>query len=294
MTNDNNTSEQKTPSLQQLLEIWEDPQIKGFALRYAGDPELADDALQSAYYTVAGLPYLDSIKNLRAYFCTVLRMEVSRARRQVGAVLMDDFASLAEQRLGTAGSLGSPQPSFEDALSASVQARSWLKRLADERDRLLASVPARSADPNRYRAVIYAAVEQVLRNGISGEGGEADTNDAFRAAYPEYFAQPGVSPNICHQHLTRARSDVWSLLRKVVEAEADFPDAADLGSSAYSHGRAVTLEVTAHRDEQVRTADDAILSGLFRAAEQVRLPHEAPYDLERELKLFTEWLDREE
>ena len=28
---------------------------------------------------------------------------------------------------------------------------------------------------------------------------DVDSNDAFRAAYPEYFAQPGASANLLHQ-----------------------------------------------------------------------------------------------
>jgi len=294
MTNDNTAPDQRARLLQELLEILEDPQVKGFALRYAGDREVADDALQTTYYVLARLRHLEHIKDLRAYFYQVLRRETSRERRQLRAVLADDFASLAEERQGTAGSLGSPPSSFEDAVSASLYFRSLHNRLAGDRDGLLASVPARSADPNRYRAVIRAVADQVLRDGIRGEAGEADTNDAFRAAYPEYFNQPGVSPNTCHQRLVRARSDVRNLVLEVVQAEADFLDAADAESSAYSHGRTATLQVTPERDEQVRTADDAILSDLFLAAEQVRLPREAPYDLERELKLFTEWLGRQE
>jgi hypothetical protein len=37
----------------QLEEIWADPRIKAFARRYAGDPQVADDALQSTYLAMA-------------------------------------------------------------------------------------------------------------------------------------------------------------------------------------------------------------------------------------------------
>ena len=53
--------------------------------------------------------------------------------------------------------------------------------------------------------MIYDSAEQVLRDGINGEPSDADSNDAFRAAYPEYFAQPGASANLLHQRFRRAR-----------------------------------------------------------------------------------------
>jgi hypothetical protein len=97
-----------------------------------------------------------------------------------------------------------------------LQVQCWLKRLVDGRDDLLASVPARSRDSSRYRAVIYAAAEQILRAGTSGDVAEADTNDTLRASYPEYFQQPGAAPNTCDQRFSRARMDARALLRSVV------------------------------------------------------------------------------
>ncbi len=67
--------------------------------------------------------------------------------------------------------------------------------------------------------MIYAAAEQVLRDAINEEPSEADTNDAFRAAYPEYFDQPGASANLSHQRFRRAREDVKALLQAVVSRD---------------------------------------------------------------------------
>jgi DNA-directed RNA polymerase specialized sigma24 family protein len=62
---------------QQLAEIMKDPRVRGLALRYAGHPALADDALQSTYYAMARLEHLGQIQNLRAYVCKVLIQAVT-------------------------------------------------------------------------------------------------------------------------------------------------------------------------------------------------------------------------
>ena len=67
------------------------------------------------------------------------------------------------------------------------------KQLLADRGKLLASVPERSLEPGRYRTVVYAAAEAILNAGMKGEPSEADSNEAFRVSYPEYFAQPGTS-----------------------------------------------------------------------------------------------------
>ncbi len=67
--------------------------------------------------------------------------------------------------------------------------------------------------------MIAVAAEQVLRDAIDGVSGESDSNDAFRAAYPEYFDQPGATPNTLHQRFRRAREDVKALLQTVVSRD---------------------------------------------------------------------------
>lgn len=201
---------------QQLVEIWKDPRIKSLARQYAGDPDVADDALQSAYYAVVRVKHLDQVENLRAYFCRVLIRQVHRERGQLRAALVADFDRLAEERQGAVGYHRTSPASFQDAVCTSLQAWSWLKRLLDERDCLLAAVPARSADPGRYRAVIFTGAEQILRAGLNGDASEADMNDTFRASYPEYFQQPSIALNTCDQRLHRARMDVRVILQRVV------------------------------------------------------------------------------
>jgi len=203
---------------QQLAEILEDPQIRDLALRYAG-PALADDALQSTYYAMARLEHLGQIQNLRAYVCKVLIREIHRERGQLGAIVIDDFARIADEHQDAAGCHPAASPSVEDAVCTSAQAEAWLERFAAQRDHLRAGVPARSDDPDRYRAVICDAAGQVLCDGINGESSDADSNGAFHAAYSEYFDQPDAAPNTLHQRFCRARTDVRALLQAVVRRD---------------------------------------------------------------------------
>lgn len=113
--------------------------------------------------------------------------------------------------------LCAPARPIDETVCTSLQIHSWLERLADERECLLAAIPARSDDPARYRAVIYNAAEQVLRDALNGEASDADSNAAFRAAYPAYFAQPGAPANTLHQRFRRAREDVRGVLKAIVD-----------------------------------------------------------------------------
>jgi DNA-directed RNA polymerase specialized sigma24 family protein len=211
-----NPADRLAAAHQQLVAIRLDPWVRRLALRYAGHPDVADDALQSAYYAVARLKNLEQIENLRAYFCKVLIHEVHRERGQLGACLVEDFVRVAEARQNAGGSHPISPLFNEDVVCTWMDARCWLERLALERDRLTAAVPTRSHDPDRYRVVIYEAAEQILRDGINAEPSEADANPTLRAAYPDYFDQAGTSPEVRHQRFHRARLDVRALLQGVV------------------------------------------------------------------------------
>ena len=202
---------------QRLLEIWADPQVRGYARRYARDPDLADDALQSTYMTMARLKHLDQIENLRGYFYRVLRREVARELGHLGALVAEDFMRLAEEQEGDGVTSGrAPPTGFEEAVCSLLTFRTLLNQLTSAHRDLMATVAARSGDPDRYRAVVYAAAEAILRAGLSGDSSDADSNEAFRAAYPEYFDQPGAAANTRHQRLLRARADIRSLLQAVI------------------------------------------------------------------------------
>lgn len=190
-----------------LIEIWADPQIKGLARRMAGNAETADDALQLTYVAIVRRPSFEEIENLRAYFVTVLRREIQHIQGQ-----------WRERPTEDAGERRS-SPSFESNSCSSLDARARYERFMAQRDRLLRAVPARSNDPGRYRSVVRDAAGQILWASVSGEPSEADSPAALRAAYPEYFADPGAAANTCDQRGHRARHDVRELLKAVVTRE---------------------------------------------------------------------------
>jgi DNA-directed RNA polymerase specialized sigma24 family protein len=206
---------------QSLLEVRHDPQVIGLARRWAGAPDLAEDALQIAYYNVATARHPQRIDNLHAYFVKVLKNEIAalRAQGQKTTPLPKPGAALeaAQHTIAVCGSARS-RP-LDDLVRTSLLARSVRTRLAAQRMGLLLAIPARSEDLRRYRAVIYASAEQVLVDSLNGEASDADSNDAFRAAYPGYFAQPGASANLLHQRFRRAREDVKALLQAVVDRD---------------------------------------------------------------------------
>ena len=174
-----------SPDLQhQLLAIRQDPQVIRLALKWAGDPELAEDVLHTAYCAAAGVKHPERIEDLRAYFLK-LKHEVYHLYSLRQPMPLEDPEAHHPSQPGTL--LCAPARPIDETVCTSLQIHSWLERLADERDCLLAAIPARSDDPARYRAVIYDAAEQVLRSRTERRTQRRRRNDAFRAAYPEYF-----------------------------------------------------------------------------------------------------------
>jgi hypothetical protein len=141
--------------------------------------------------------------------------EVYHLRGQLAAARFCDPATLAE--MSDAGMPG--PPSDEVAVVTRLMARTWLERFRTQRDHLRASVPGRSRQPSRYRDLIVAVAEHVLRAAFRGAVSEADSNAALQATFPEWFGQPGVAENAYHQHLSRARHDVRALLQDIVDRD---------------------------------------------------------------------------
>ena len=216
-------SDTTTPSgrqdyYRQLLAIREDPQVKSLARMRARDPELAEDALQQTYDAMARIKDPGRIEDPKAYFCRVLLRTINALRGQLGAVLPDDFAALADARSGRTYDEALPRP-LDEMVTAGLLARDWLERLAVNRRILAAGVPSRSPDPRRYGELIVGVAERVLRSIITADVCDADSNAALRASYPEWFAPDGGTAGNAQQRLSRARADVRSLLRAIISRE---------------------------------------------------------------------------
>jgi DNA-directed RNA polymerase specialized sigma24 family protein len=212
-----------SPDLQhQLLEIRQDPKVIRLAIRWAGHRELAEDALQTAYYRVASVQDPERIVNLRAYFLRTLKNEITGLYSVRQPVLLDDLEALTPPQPGPALYGPAAEPAVDDQACNSLQTQAWLKRHARQRVPLIAAVPGRSADPARYRNVIYAAAKQVLLGHLSLEPNDAAFPNVLRAAYPEHFDEPDAAPNTLHQRFRRAREDIKAILQALIKRDELF------------------------------------------------------------------------
>jgi hypothetical protein len=202
----------------ELVTIWQDPEVRRFAARRAGDPDLAQDALLAAVVAVARVAGLAQINDLKAYFCRVLINEVHRLRGQLAAAPPYDPAALAAM-----SDAGASAPPAADEAVTSLLARTWLDQFRAQRAHLRAAVPGRSPQPARYRDLIVRTAEHILRTALAGNVSWADCNEALQAALPDWFGQPGSAENTCHKHLSRARRDVQDVLRAVVSRDELLP-----------------------------------------------------------------------
>lgn len=204
--------------LDQLTLIREDPQVKKLARVRAGDPDMAEDALQETFYLLAKISQPQRIEDLRKYFCKVLIRSIYRLRGHLGAVAVDDAGALVDASGRGLGGEPSP-PLFDEVTHTNMVARNWHDRLAKQRVGLTGSVPGRSPEPGRYRDVIMTTAEGMLLAIVTGDFREVDLNLALRAAYPEWFAERRVAMGNIHQRLTRARSDIRDLLKTVISLD---------------------------------------------------------------------------
>lgn len=198
--------------LDDLTSVSQDPAMLRFAMRRAGDPELALDAVQMTWWNVARVAP-ETIRDLRAFFCTALKNEIMRQRMQVARMPTEDIA----EHLRDEPSPGEPPPDGPDDQAAHlVLARTLLARLDHDRDLLMASIPGRSPEPQRYRSAMFAAAAKILCLLLAGEVTKADWNDVLRSEYPQYCGEPQLACDAIHQRLSRARRDVRLVLSKVV------------------------------------------------------------------------------
>jgi hypothetical protein len=205
------TSLRGGPDFQQkLLAILNDPKVRGLARLRVGDLDLAEEALQATYYATSQVADPTAIKDLRAYFCRALMREIYHQRAQLGAMLVDDFTGLVDERQRRSdASLAGPRPVDETA-SMHVLTEGWLRPFTAQRGELLSSVPGRSSYPARYSEVVVAAAEQTLRACMVEKITDADHNNSLSGAYPGWFSEPGCAENIRGKRLKRGRSDTRS------------------------------------------------------------------------------------
>ena len=205
--------------LLELQDIREDPEVKQLALRRARNRELAEDALQEAYWAVARVADPAAIRDLRAYFRQVLIREVYHLTGQLGATVVEDLTGLLDTRQSKADNRAdAPRPVF-DTVCTNLLAKKALTCVTRQRARLTSEVPGRSPDPDRYRAVIVTVAERVIRTIIIGDVSNADHNAALRTAYPEWFAERGRTEETYHQRFSRARADVRTLLKQMISRD---------------------------------------------------------------------------
>lgn len=204
--------------LEQLVAVWRDPQVKHLARGRAGDPDLAEDALQETYYAMARARDPQQIEDVRAYFCRVLVRKIHYLRGQLMATVVDDFVGLADACGRKLVGEARPLP-FDEAVNTELLVRKWLRCLVSRRAALLREIPGRSPEPSRYRDSVETTAEWMLLAILGGDFRREDLNQALRAAYREWFAEEGAASNNIQQRLSRGRADVSDLLLTIVSRD---------------------------------------------------------------------------
>ena len=204
--------------LRDLETIWDDPRIRRLARLRAGDPEIAEDALQEAFCAVARYGDPEKIEDLRKYFCRVLINQINRLLRLPAPALVDNFENVADACQDNTWGQPLHEP-FDKTLCTHLLVRGRLRRLVAHRAYFIREMPGRSHDPSRYRALIVTLAERILAASVSGGMGNADVNSALRAEYPEWFNELGCGTANAHQRFKRAREDVRDLLQLIISRE---------------------------------------------------------------------------
>lgn len=208
--------------LEELARVRSDPGVRQLARRIAQDPELAEDALQQAFYVMARVKNREGIDNLRGYFFRVLLREIARERAELRAAVLEDFglADAALRRLPPAA----PPVSLEDHVSRGLYMEGLLRQFSHDHLALERSVPARSPDPGRYRKAIAEAAKQMLVMIVQGDDlSFADMKAVLTVEYPQWWDEPGLNRNVLDQRLSRGRNDVRDLLKQLISHETLLP-----------------------------------------------------------------------
>jgi hypothetical protein len=198
----------------ELARIANDPGMRLHARRMAGD--LAEDALQETWYLVAQACRRRRIENLRGYFYVTLVNTSRRMREELGRgpIPVDDPDMVAGAVPFGRDHQDAGVPSAESMALRGLSTRARRDRLWRRRAELWPSISANSADPERYRAVIFAVAEALLAG--DGPATRAEINDALKACYPRWFDAREVKPATLHQRRCRARESIRLLIFAVI------------------------------------------------------------------------------
>jgi DNA-directed RNA polymerase specialized sigma24 family protein len=212
-------SDASSPGFQEeLLLICTAPEIWRLALRRAGCRDLAEDALQETFYSVSRVKDPGHVENLRAFFCKALIHEINHQREQLRLIPVEDPETVAGNRQHFPGSNPSHNSVDREAVWL-VLAATWFIRFSRKRDELRTMVPERSNDPERYRLVVLAVAEEMLRTAMKGHVSWADCKKALQAGLPTWLNETGCEVETLYQRLSRARQDIQMLLKIIVIRE---------------------------------------------------------------------------
>ncbi len=205
---------------EELRKIREDPQLARYALACAGhDPDLAQDGLDDAFWSLGRVQHPERIRSLRAVVFRAVKNAINRQRNQLGAALVEDFGAVAERQQDRPGCHALPSRPYDETICLYLLAETWLRQFTTRHAELTTKIPGRSPDPERYRDAVAVTAEWLLLAIISGDVCDADHNPALRAAYPEYFNDPDAAENTLHQRYSRARADVRSMLQSIIDRD---------------------------------------------------------------------------
>jgi hypothetical protein len=202
--------------LDDLAELVQDPAIRRLAERRARSRDLAEDALQETFRSVAQTQNPEAIRDLRAFFCKSLINAINRQLALSAPIPAEDIAAIADSRQSLSSSDTSASASVASQAELRVLAEAAVSRLERDRVELMAMVPGRSDNPLRYQSAIIAATAAILRLLFAGPVTSEDWNAVLRSEYPQWCDDPGLARDAVYQRLSRGRADVQVLLQALV------------------------------------------------------------------------------
>jgi len=214
--------------------------ISSICLRYQLSRQDIDDVDQSVW-----LLLVENIGNLRdaaalpGWLATVTRREIFRlvraSRRHEHANLppegpdtdiYDDEGEYVgtytdiwgEILLERATPLLAPDAPISRQIEMHVLCDTWMIRLGSYREHYEAALPKRSHDCDQYRRAIVTVAKQLIWEATY-EQPQGTAGDLLKAAYPDWFDQPGVKPSTLYRRMFRANRDLRELLHKVIRRD---------------------------------------------------------------------------